>query len=268
MSKEALIGKGMTAEVYKWEKDKVLKLYYDWVPMEWIKYEADIGAIINAAGVPAPITYEIVKVGGRSGLIYQRINGKSMLKLVEEKPWNIAYYAKEMAQLHYHIHLGNANTLPHQKEVISKFIIQSEELLQEKTEKIIKYLYSLPGGDSVCHGDLHPDNIIISGKNYVAIDWTNSYSGNPIGDVARTCIMIDSPFIPPGVSPIIAYLSRFAKWLLCSAYTKEYLKLTGKEYSDIDAWLLPVAAARLREKVPGEQKWLLGIINEKMKNLA
>lgn len=268
MDKGCLIGKGMTAEVYEWEKDKILKLYYDWFPIEYIKYEADIGVTVHTAGVPAPAIYGIIKESGRNGLIYQRINGKSMLKLIEENPWNIAYYAKKMAQLHAEIHRGNGSKLPLQKDVFENAIRQSEELLKDKTERIIEYLYSLPDGDSVCHGDLHPDNIIASGENATAIDWTNSYSGNPRGDTARTCLMISSPFIPSGVSPVMAFLSKLAKNLIYAAYIKEYLRLTGLAYKDIDAWILPIAAARLREKIPVEEKWLLNIISERSRGLV
>jgi len=31
-----LIAKGRTAEVYAWQGNKVLKLFFDWCPMEWV----------------------------------------------------------------------------------------------------------------------------------------------------------------------------------------------------------------------------------------
>jgi hypothetical protein len=38
---------------------------------------------------------------------------------------------------------------------------------------------------------------------------------------------------------------------------KQYLTYSNQQYSDIDAWLLPIAAARLSEWVPDEEKTLL-----------
>jgi hypothetical protein len=266
MTKGRLIGKGWTAEVYEWEKDKVLKLYYDWVSQDLLEHEANIGTTLNTVEVPAPYFYEKVSESGRAGLIFQRF-GKSMFKLIDEEPWKIVHYAKKMARLHYEIHLGKGGALPSQKEKLSDAIKQSKELLGEKTDPIIQYLDSLPSGDNVCHGDFHPDNILISGQNVVAIDWFYAYSGNPISDVAKTCIMLSSPSVPPGFSSTRTILFRFVKRLIYSPYTKEYLKLTGKVYRDIDSWLLPMAAARLKDKLPGEEKWLLGIIDEKLKGL-
>jgi Predicted aminoglycoside phosphotransferase len=193
MTKGCLIGKGFTAEVCEWGKDKVLKLYYDWVSLDWLEHEANIGAIVNTLGVSAPCFYEKVNEGGRNGLIYQRISGKLMSKSVEEEPWKVAYYAKKMARLHYQIHLGKGGALPSQKEKLTTVINLSKEQLGEKTEKIIEYLDSLPSGDNICHGDFHPANIMISDQNAVAIDWTHAYSGNPISDLARTCIIFILP---------------------------------------------------------------------------
>lgn len=267
MKKGCLIGKGRTAEVYEWDQDKVLKLYFDWFPIDWIKHEADIGEKIHNAGVPSPTIYEIIEESRRNGLLFEWIKGESMLKFIEDKPWKIVYYAKKMARLSAEIHKGRTSQLPLQKDIIENAIRQSEPLLDDNTEKIVKYLHSLPDGESICHGDLHPDNIIISDKDTIAIDWSNAYVGNPLGDVARTCLLLRTPFIPSEISTTMTIVFKLAKRLIDSAYLKEYLKLTGIGYKDIDAWILPIAAARLQEKVPAEEKWLLDIINKKLRTI-
>jgi hypothetical protein len=47
----------------------------------------------------------------------------------------------------------------------------------------------------------------------------------------------------------------------------EYTKLAKVKPADVEKWLLPVAAARLRERVPGEEQWLLDMIDEKLRAL-
>ena len=47
----------------------------------------------------------------------------------------------------------------------------------------------------------------------------------------------------------------------------EYMKIADVRYEDLDAWILPVAAAKLKDKIPGEEKWLMKIINEKLDQL-
>lgn len=184
-----------------------------------------------------------------------------MLKLIEEKPWKVMHFAREMAKIHFNIHNFQIDKLPLQKERFESAISESTNLLGDKADKIIRYLKKIPENVYVCHGDFHPDNILVSPKRETIIDWFNAYSGNPLGDVARTCLLIRSPFIPQGTSDIIVKLSKLIKHLIYSVYLKEYVKLAKINIKDIQAWTLPMAAARLHEKIPGEEKWLLNIIN-------
>ena len=267
MEKGVLIGKGMTAEVYEWEQDKIIKLYFKWFQEKWIKYEEEIGYAINRSGIPSPAVYGMVDEDERKGIIYQRITGISMLKLIESKPWKIMQYGCKMARLHKNIHDFHVDKLPFQKERLEVYINESTQILGERTEKIIKYLKSLPEGDCVCHGDFHPDNILISSKEATVIDWFNAYSGNPLGDVARTFLIIRSPFMPKGTSNVLIKLSRIIKHLIYYAYIKEYIKIAKVDIKDIHAWILPMAAARLRDKIPGEEKWLLDVIDNQMNKI-
>ncbi|SEC04378.1 aminoglycoside phosphotransferase family protein [Paenibacillus sp. GP183] len=264
MKKGALIGKGMTAEVYEWGQDHAIKFYYDWYEPEWIKHEMENAKAVNEAGVPSPVVFEMIEEGDRLGLIYERIMGPSMLAIMQSSPLKIADCARKMAQLHHNIHRCGTDKLPPQKDLLEKAIRDSSDLLKEKTESVCSFLLTLPSGNRICHGDLHPDNILMTSSKTVAIDWTNANIGNPLCDIARTCLMIRSPFIPPSTSKKMTLAIRVVKKLLHNTYLKEYSRVSNCNIADIDSWILPVAAARLREKVPGEQKWLLNLINSRL----
>ena len=267
MLKNNVIGRGMTAEVYELDDGKVLKLYNEGFSEDVINFEAHIGKLIFEAGISSPEVYGIVEVEGRLGIVFQGIHGQSMLKLIEKKPWKLAYYSRCMARMHAEMHLRSAGGLPNQKDNLATSIAESSNLLAGKENIIINYLNNLSNGTSVCHGDFHPDNIIVADNKPVAIDWINVSSGNPFADVVRTCLMIGSPAMPPGSSILSVIVSKIAKKLIFSFYLKEYIKCTKSNFENIDTWLLPVAAARLREKIPGEEKWLLRIIDDRLKRL-
>ena len=44
----------------------------------------------------------------------------------------------------------------------------------------------LADGDTLCHGDFHPGNILLSGDGAFIIDFMNVCCGNYLYDVART----------------------------------------------------------------------------------
>lgn len=267
MEKGDLLGKGMTADVFVWGQDKVLKLYKEGYHEEWMKLEAVIGREIHEAGVPSPAVFDMVEIDGRKGIIFQRIFGKSMLAILVKEPWRFHSFVQQLAGFQHKIHQHSIEGLPSQKEKFSQAITLSTEILGDKAKKIIDFLDTLPEGDSICHGDLYLGNIIVSNDKLVAIDWSGAYRGDPSGDVARTCLIINSPAVPPGIPDIVGTMSAFPKWIACRLYLNEYIRASKAKLENLDAWMLPVAAARLRARIPGEEKWLMGIINKRLKQL-
>ena len=55
------IGFGRTAEIYAWQEDQVLKLFYDWFGLENIEKEARITQAVHDSGLPVPAVGEIVR---------------------------------------------------------------------------------------------------------------------------------------------------------------------------------------------------------------
>ncbi|MNP75681.1 hypothetical protein D3C76_1727830 [compost metagenome] len=85
-------------------------------------------------------------------------------------------------------------------------------------------------------------------------------SGDPAGDVARTVILFSLGTMPEGTPNIIKIIVNFMRNRMKTEYIKEYLNITGKDYSEIDKWVLPVAAARLVEWIPKEEQDKLVIL--------
>ena len=264
MEKGALIGIGMTAEVYEWGTDKVLKLYFKRFSDDWARREAGIGMAVCEAGVSSPKVYETIEKDGRKGVIFQRISGKSIMEHIITEPYMLHSYAQRVARLHYRIHKCFSDNLPSQRERFEYTLGRSSKILGKRIDRILEYMEHLPDGNTVCHGDLHFDNIIISGNKLVPIDWSAAYRGSPLGDVARVCMIIISPSVPPFVPDFLAFLSGCIRQQICRAYLEEYMRLANVSLKDIDPWILPVAAAKLKDKVPGEEKWLMDIVNRRL----
>lgn len=260
MTAGQLIGKGMTAEVYEWGEGQVVKLYYGNIPKDWLHYETEIGTAVYKAGVPAPEVFGQVEVDGRSGLVYEKIAGPSLLALMLHDMDKAEHYSSLLAQLHADIHRCRAYRLPRQKDRMAMFVRQSAAFLGDRVEPVLTELERLPEGESVCHGDFHPDNVLQAGGRLTVIDWIDANSGDPLCDAARTSMMFLSPFVS---MPPLSIPSETGQ-RLNEAYLSEYCRLTGADRAAIDRWRLPVAAARLREQIPGEREWLLAYIDRQL----
>jgi hypothetical protein len=166
-----------------------------------------------------------------------------------------------IAFLHIRVHAHESADLPRQQDRLAGGISRSGKLLGDRVPRILAVLGSLPQGKTVCHGDFHADNILVDGTRAVPIDWTNACAGHPAADVARSLLMMRSPYLPPGLPAWMNMMANRMKRVLLDAYLDEYLKLSGMRISDVDRFMLPVAAARIREGIPGEQDWLLGMVD-------
>jgi hypothetical protein len=106
MAKGQLITKGRTAQVYAWQDNQVLKLFYDGCPADWVRREVEIGRLLSTTALPTPKLLESVTLDCRQGILYERVEGPSMLRLIVAKPWFLTRLARQFTELHSAIHPG------------------------------------------------------------------------------------------------------------------------------------------------------------------
>ena len=77
------------------------------------------------------------------GLVLELVDGPTMLADLGRRPWRLARHARTLAELHARLH-----KVPYE-------------------------------GERLLHLDLHPDNVLLSARGPVVIDWTNARAGDP-----------------------------------------------------------------------------------------
>lgn len=268
MGKGKLIGQGRTAEVFEWEEGKILKLYRPEMPKAAIEKEYQISVNISRQLSIVPKVYDLIEMENRIGIIYERINGTTMMKVIATRPWRVKKEARLLAELHKSLQIKVDFDLPSYKESL-KYNISRVELLQEDIKtKLYKYIDILKEDSILCHGDFHPDNVLITIGGPVIIDWMTAVKGNPLADAARTSIMFKLAVVPDKAffeKQIINFIrNKFYK-----EYIKHYIEITGAKLEEIEQWEPPIAAARLTEWLPNEEKIaLIQFLNMRMQNIS
>lgn len=257
--KGELIARGGTAEIFAWGDNRVLKLLLEGMPSSDAENEAGATDTAHRAGLPVPAVEGVIEVDGRTGIIFERIEGRSMLAEMMSRPWKFAGFAHMLAELQFALHSREVTELRPLHELLQQKIRDAEGLPEKTREAVLKILQQIPDGNSICHGDFHPDNIIMSTRGPVIIDLIDAARGNPLGDVARTSLLLRLPGMPPGYRG--GRLIDFARRRFHNIYIKHYLKLCQLSREELDAWLPVVAAARLEEQlIPEYQRPLLLVL--------
>lgn len=260
----ARIGQGRTAEIFEWGDGTVVKLFHAESPPDWVDYEYRISRAVQEAAINAPFVGKLVEVDGRRGIIYERINGDSMLRHLSTRPLQVNQLATQFAEAHALMHSRTTTALPTTHERLMRNIKRAPHLDEDTRAAVLSRLENLPVGETVCHGDYHPDNVILSPRGLVVIDWTNAMRGDPLADVARTSIIFTASPPPPGANPIMRVLIRLLRNVFYTTYLNRYRQLRPFDYADLSKWMLPFAAARLDERISGEEQTLLSIINSSL----
>jgi aminoglycoside phosphotransferase (APT) family kinase protein len=256
----APIAEGRTAEIYPWDDQHILKLYRDWCPLDWVDYEARIARAVYEAGIPSPEASEIVEINGRRGLLYERLDGTSMLQDMNARPWLLLKHARWLADLHVQINQQSITGLPSYKDRLLHDINNTQHLGKDLREKALATLDALPAGQSLCHGDYHPGNVLITKNGPVVIDWMTASTGSPWTDVARTSLLLSIGAKAAGkqVRPLIRAIIK----LYHRTYLHRYRVLKPDTRDELGRWMPVIAAARLKEEIAPEREVLIKMVQE------
>jgi len=161
--------------------------------------EADFMRRLDAAGVPVP---RVVSATG-SDLVMEKVEGPTMLEDLARRPWRLWAHADLLAALMRQVHAVPAE------------------------------------GGQILHGDLHPQNVILSPRGPVIIDWTGARVGDWADDAAMTWLIVRTS-VPDG-----------GRWqrILASAGQAEFARrfLTHFDEAAVRAKLPQIADLRLQD---------------------
>jgi Phosphotransferase enzyme family len=179
-----LLAQGRAADVFDAGPGRVLRRYREGEGGDTAP-EAAIMEHARAKGFPVP---EVFEAAGRD-LVLERVEGPTMMADIAARPWLVGRHGRTLGELH--ARLGEIAAPPGLDSRLGR-------------------------GDRLLHGDLHPENVLLSPAGPVVIDWSGATRGDPADDVAMTWAIMSTSSIP-GSLPFRA-LGRVGRTLLVDAY--------------------------------------------------
>ena len=233
--------------VYR-DGNTVLKVFDPAYSTADIFNEALNQARIEETGFPVPKIIEILKMDGKWAIRREYAEGTTLERLLLEKPENRESYLDLFTDVQREIFSLKAKQLNRQKYKLAQRIARAP-ISEEKRERLLESLFTLPDGTATLHGDFIPSNLVLRPQGrYCVLDWTHVTEGNEQEDVARTYLQL---------------LRRFDE-STAERYLSLYLSKSGARRGDVFAWMASATVALLVLCRPSERGFYLAKLNQYM----
>jgi hypothetical protein len=170
----SLIGRGRTAEVYVWGDQQALKLFHVALSESRVARESQVAAVLSELAVPAPRFDGAIEVAGRRGLLFERVGGPTMLALLVRRPWLVMRLAQRLADLHVRIHHQAGSDLPPQRTIwrgrSPPHLAFRQTCVRRRSSACPAFQRETVSATAISN----PDNVILTGRGPVVIDWNQS----------------------------------------------------------------------------------------------
>jgi aminoglycoside phosphotransferase (APT) family kinase protein len=242
------IANGSRSTVYELGNDAVAKVPLASTPDRWMRSEAEFSTAVQQVGAPVPEFLGFEEHDGRVVSVYRRAVGTLMWDAVVDAPGTAAEHGRRLVELQSMLAgLVPPVALPSQIDRLTTKIRLAARRVDAALAAALDVV-PRPQRIVLCHGDMHPGNVILTADGPMIVDWFDAARGDPAGDVARTTILLDADSGVehlPGAADDVRVLSR-----LRAAYVEAATDAFSIDPDALARWRAVVAVARIAEGVP------------------
>ena len=238
------IGKGKNGEVYRLDRDTIVKLYpvdsAGWQAVEQEKKNAKAAFVL---GVPTALSYDVVQVGERIGIVFELVDARSLRDVVAKQPEQMELLITRAAELLKQMHRIQvpAGTFPDMADTYRKRVAGlTEYLTRDEIHLLDRMIDSIPVRNTYVHGDYHRGNLMVQGEELVLIDMADSSTGHPLYDVLGVYMLgmdLAGKFPPQTVKQIIGWDTDTVRKVWEIFRSVYFETRDAKELSEIDAMM-------------------------------
>ena len=181
------IGEGAHGEVFQMDEDTIVKVYRPRVSMEEIKKEKELARWAFVKDIPTAISYDIVRVGERYGVVYEMLNARSASDYIKESKADFDEFIIKSVELLKKIHSVEVSEgeLPDMKQRHISWAEECRPFLSDKQYvRLTELIDAVPDRHTLLHADYHLKNIMITGGELMLIDMDTLCFGDPLFELA------------------------------------------------------------------------------------
>src|SRR5919112_4938992 len=158
-----VVARGSRSFVHAYGRGAVVKVPKPETPATWILAEAEYVEAARAVGAPAPALLGIEQIFGRPASVWERVDGPSLWQEVVDRPGRSTELGRRLADVQLALfELVPPVTLPDQRDRLVSKIRWSAANVEASLGVALDLLPARSGTLRLCHGDLHPSNVLVS----------------------------------------------------------------------------------------------------------
>ena len=180
---------GEHANVYEWGKEYVIKLFSSAYSIDDINREYYNALAVKNLPFRKAEVVELKKTEFGFGIVFKKIEGENLLSYIE-RTGDYEFAAEQMCILQKSIgackmKTENVSSIESVRQQLRREMLSTSKADTDATKEMIRFLGTMKDGDSLCHGNLHPDNIMITDDGPVAVGFSHYSIGDAIYDTAK-----------------------------------------------------------------------------------
>jgi aminoglycoside phosphotransferase (APT) family kinase protein len=240
----AVVALGTRSTVREFGADAVVKVPLPSTNEAWIRYEAEYSSAVRLAGAPVPEFLGFIDHDGLTASVYRRARGPVMWDAILVDPASAPAHGALLADLQLHLaSLVPPVTVPSFADRVRCKVRAAARVAGVTAAEVLAAL-PIDGPTVLCHGDLHPGNVILTAGGPMIVDWFDTGRGDPLADIARSTLLMapDADAAPSHLAGGEPGLRR--------RLTAAYLAAVGDpDPSRLQRWRAVMAVARIAEGV-------------------
>lgn len=229
-----LIGRGAKSEVYRYNDELIIKVFNEKNTYHDVEQEIALSRKAFVLGIPTAISFGIVSVGKKYGAMYELVEANTISRCIADKPLQLDYYAKIMADAAHTIHdieVSNEDGFPETITRVEPYISDGIGRMDpELSEKCMKLLNTIPSSNHLVHGDFHTGNVFLQNGEPFLIDLDRISMGHPVYEISDLHYF----YVALGeVDPEEVYYFMGFTYDICRKFFRSFLKYyLGTDYEN------------------------------------
>lgn len=184
-----IIGIGGVGTVYRLDDDTIIKVFREGTTIEEVRGEINMSKEAFVMGMPTAISFDVVKVGGQYGLVYELLDADTLSACIKREPERIDEFARRYAELFRQLHqidVPASSSVPCAMENERKQVMHIRRYFpQESIDLLMQILDAIPNGRSLLHLDLQTKNAMVQNGELMLIDMGEVGYGHPLLDLGH-----------------------------------------------------------------------------------